>query len=369
MLYSVTASCREAVEHFLAALNMQRQSHGPKDPQVVMSKNIWSTLRMAVSLMGRPELYDVCDNQDLDRLNSEFGMNSWYNATCLIKNMQSCDHFIPYGGVRGNCEEDEMCRCSVDQNCETVIQQESFAQNYLDKTHSTFCENFSKDRNAQFKLNVRNWNAYQLVRDIPIRNIDTDIQPNHLLQNSGKSRVSHYALGFKNHSLNSYNVSHKVIVSPVTLCANIPPVSINPSFKPFPYFKSQNIFPVISYDSSMISQSSSLKYTPDGATCSSSVSQSNFPTHAAEVVTFASSVSQSTAPIHTTRSTLSSSKSLSTTHCQEVRSLSPCVSQSSTPTHTTEGSSSSSATSQSLPLLHTQDDLPIPGCLKLILFD
>ncbi|XP_061189708.1 peroxisomal targeting signal 1 receptor-like isoform X2 [Saccostrea echinata] len=67
----------EAVEHFLTALNMQKKSqHGMKDPQVVMSKNIWSTLRMAVSLLGRPDLYDACDNQDLDRLNSEFGMNS-----------------------------------------------------------------------------------------------------------------------------------------------------------------------------------------------------------------------------------------------------------------------------------------------------
>ncbi|KAK3104843.1 hypothetical protein FSP39_011457 [Pinctada imbricata] len=67
---------KEAIEHFLTALNMQRQSHGPKDPQVVMSKNIWSTLRMAVSLLGRPDLYDYCDKQDLDHLNSEFGMHS-----------------------------------------------------------------------------------------------------------------------------------------------------------------------------------------------------------------------------------------------------------------------------------------------------
>ena len=47
-----------------------------KDPQAVMSKNIWSTLRMAVSLMGRPELYDVCDKNDLDSLNNEFGIHS-----------------------------------------------------------------------------------------------------------------------------------------------------------------------------------------------------------------------------------------------------------------------------------------------------
>ncbi|XP_048752500.1 peroxisomal targeting signal 1 receptor-like isoform X2 [Ostrea edulis] len=68
---------KEAVEHFLTALNMQKKSqHGMKDPQVIMSKNIWSTLRMAISLMGKPDLYDVCDNQDLERLNSEFGMHS-----------------------------------------------------------------------------------------------------------------------------------------------------------------------------------------------------------------------------------------------------------------------------------------------------
>ena len=57
---------------------MQRKSHGLKDPQLVMSKNIWGTLRMAVSLMGRPDLYDICDRNDLDSLNKEFSMESWY---------------------------------------------------------------------------------------------------------------------------------------------------------------------------------------------------------------------------------------------------------------------------------------------------
>jgi peroxin-5 len=55
---------------------MQRKSHGLKDPQLVMSKNIWGTLRMAVSLMGRPDLYDICDRNDLDSLNREFNMES-----------------------------------------------------------------------------------------------------------------------------------------------------------------------------------------------------------------------------------------------------------------------------------------------------
>lgn len=64
---------REAVEHFLTALNMQKQSHGVRDPQTVMSQNIWSTLRMAISLMGRSELYNLCDKRDIDALNREFG--------------------------------------------------------------------------------------------------------------------------------------------------------------------------------------------------------------------------------------------------------------------------------------------------------
>ncbi|XP_041377756.1 peroxisomal targeting signal 1 receptor-like isoform X2 [Gigantopelta aegis] len=67
---------REAVEHFLTALNMQQRSRGPSGTESVMSANIWSTLRMTLSLMGRPELYDACDKSDLDLLNKEFGMHS-----------------------------------------------------------------------------------------------------------------------------------------------------------------------------------------------------------------------------------------------------------------------------------------------------
>ncbi|KAL5014307.1 hypothetical protein ScPMuIL_008577 [Solemya velum] len=67
---------KEAVEHFLTSLNLQRQGHGVKDPQSVMSTNIWSTLRMTLSLLGRTDLYKVCDASDLDRLNQEFNMHS-----------------------------------------------------------------------------------------------------------------------------------------------------------------------------------------------------------------------------------------------------------------------------------------------------
>ena len=67
---------REAVEHFLAALNMQQKSRGPSGTQTQMSQNIWTTLRMTLSLMGRSDLYPHCDNNDIDALSSEFGMTS-----------------------------------------------------------------------------------------------------------------------------------------------------------------------------------------------------------------------------------------------------------------------------------------------------
>lgn len=66
---------REAVEHFLTALNMQQRSRGPSGQQTQMSKNIWSTMRMTLSLMGRSDLYSACESMDVGALNEEFGMN------------------------------------------------------------------------------------------------------------------------------------------------------------------------------------------------------------------------------------------------------------------------------------------------------
>jgi len=67
-------ACREAIEHFVAALNLQRNSRGPLAGQrAVMSDNIWTTLRITVALLGRTDdLSAACDAHDLDRLNREF---------------------------------------------------------------------------------------------------------------------------------------------------------------------------------------------------------------------------------------------------------------------------------------------------------
>ncbi|XP_014666231.1 PREDICTED: peroxisomal targeting signal 1 receptor-like isoform X2 [Priapulus caudatus] len=80
--YNLGISCinlgahREAVEHFLTALNMQKSGIGPSGQRAAMSDNIWTTLRMTVSLMGRSDLYELVERRELDMLSTEFGVGS-----------------------------------------------------------------------------------------------------------------------------------------------------------------------------------------------------------------------------------------------------------------------------------------------------
>lgn len=72
---------KEAIEHFLMALNHQATSMERSGLQTVkesinqMSDTIWSTLRMAISLMGRFDLQETIDKRDLQTLNRAFKTN------------------------------------------------------------------------------------------------------------------------------------------------------------------------------------------------------------------------------------------------------------------------------------------------------
>ncbi|XP_056327448.1 PEX5-related protein isoform X2 [Danio aesculapii] len=75
--YNLGISCinlgahREAVSNFLTALHQQRKSRSHK----VMSSNIWAALRIALSLMGQPELFQAASVGDLDLLMKAFNMD------------------------------------------------------------------------------------------------------------------------------------------------------------------------------------------------------------------------------------------------------------------------------------------------------
>ncbi|MEQ2207571.1 PEX5- protein, partial [Xenoophorus captivus] len=74
--YNLGISCinlgahREAVSNFLTALNQQRRSQRCSQQQ--MSANIWAALRIAISMMDRPELFQAANMGDLDQLMRAF---------------------------------------------------------------------------------------------------------------------------------------------------------------------------------------------------------------------------------------------------------------------------------------------------------
>ncbi|XP_069575386.1 PEX5-related protein isoform X1 [Brachyistius frenatus] len=76
--YNLGISCinlgahREAVSNFLTALNQQRRSQRCSHQQ--MSANIWAALRIAISMMDQPELFQAANVGDLDLLMRAFDM-------------------------------------------------------------------------------------------------------------------------------------------------------------------------------------------------------------------------------------------------------------------------------------------------------
>ncbi|XP_053209833.1 peroxisomal targeting signal 1 receptor-like [Panonychus citri] len=68
----------QAAEHFLSVLNLQRAGQGVdgQSSHKIMSANVWSTLRLVLSLMSRQDLYKFIDSRDLESLNRQFNINS-----------------------------------------------------------------------------------------------------------------------------------------------------------------------------------------------------------------------------------------------------------------------------------------------------
>ena len=69
------------MEHFLTGLNFQAAGRGAEEPASgatqagAMSDNIWGSLRIGLSLLGRSDLYQHIDARNLAALNKEFMMN------------------------------------------------------------------------------------------------------------------------------------------------------------------------------------------------------------------------------------------------------------------------------------------------------
>lgn len=80
MLNDVLLTCyffaiyREAVEHFLIALNLQCNADTPQGMTSLMSEGIWSTLRLAMIYHERHDLLPLVDDKNLEPLLKEFGL-------------------------------------------------------------------------------------------------------------------------------------------------------------------------------------------------------------------------------------------------------------------------------------------------------
>ncbi|KAG9277719.1 PEX5-related protein isoform X1 [Astyanax mexicanus] len=78
--YNLGISCinmgahREAASNFLTALSLQRKSRSRQFSHQVMSGNIWAALRIALSMLDQPELFQAANIGDLDLLMRAFNL-------------------------------------------------------------------------------------------------------------------------------------------------------------------------------------------------------------------------------------------------------------------------------------------------------
>ncbi|XP_041967929.1 PEX5-related protein isoform X2 [Alosa alosa] len=87
--YNLGISCinlgahREAASNFLTALSLQRKSHSGQLSQQVMQGNIWAALRIALSMLDQPELFQAANIGDLDQLMRAFNLD--ISACCCSR--------------------------------------------------------------------------------------------------------------------------------------------------------------------------------------------------------------------------------------------------------------------------------------------
>ncbi|MBN3281790.1 PEX5R protein, partial [Polyodon spathula] len=78
--YNLGISCinlgahREAASNFLTALSLQRKSRSRQLSHQVISGNIWAALRISLSMMDQPELFQAANIGDLDLLLKAFNL-------------------------------------------------------------------------------------------------------------------------------------------------------------------------------------------------------------------------------------------------------------------------------------------------------
>lgn len=82
---------REAVSNFLTALSLQRKSRNQQQvPHPAISGNIWAALRIALSLMDQPELFQAANLGDLDVLLRAFNLDPWRKRGKKILHLCNC---------------------------------------------------------------------------------------------------------------------------------------------------------------------------------------------------------------------------------------------------------------------------------------
>lgn len=77
----------------LSPLFITQGTVGPGGSVSTMSDNIWSTLRMTLSLMGRSELHRAVDTRDLDQLNAVFQTESHDDGAVIVWRENACRMF------------------------------------------------------------------------------------------------------------------------------------------------------------------------------------------------------------------------------------------------------------------------------------